>query len=77
MNNHGLNAANVSQTVLRLVTKLWWLRAPLTFLHVKDAHECCFGLLSALKAAYRIIVVLPRLPMGFTAIILSLLVNCG
>ena len=51
MKKHGSNTENISYAVLRLGTKLWWRRAPLTFLHVKNAHEYCFGLLLALKAA--------------------------
>ena len=30
---HGSNTENIYHAVLRLGTKLWWLRAPLTFLH--------------------------------------------
>ena len=36
---HGSNAENISHAVLRLGTKLWWLRAPLTFLHVTSGFE--------------------------------------
>ena len=32
MKKHGSNTENISHAVLRLGTKLWWLRAPLTFL---------------------------------------------
>ena len=31
MKKHGSNTENISQPVLRLGAKLWWLRAPLTF----------------------------------------------
>ena len=33
MKKHGPNSENISQAVLRLGTKQWRLRAPLTFLH--------------------------------------------
>ena len=39
MKKHGSNKENISQAVLRLGTKLWWLRAPITFLHVTIGIE--------------------------------------
>ena len=39
MKKHGSNTENISRAVLRLGTKLWWLRAPLTFLHAASGFE--------------------------------------
>ena len=39
MKKDGSNTENTSHAVLRLGTKLWWLRAPLTFLHVTIGIE--------------------------------------
>ena len=39
MKKHGSNTENISHAVLRLGTKLWWLRAPLTFLHATSGNE--------------------------------------
>ena len=39
MKKHGSNTENISHAVLRLGTKLWWLRAPLTFLHATSGFE--------------------------------------
>ena len=39
MKKHGPNSENISQAVLRLGTKQWRLRAPLTFLHATSGIE--------------------------------------
>ena len=39
MKKHGSNTENISHAVLRLGTKLWWLRAPLTLLHASSGIE--------------------------------------
>ena len=39
MKKHGSNTENISHAVLRLGTKLWWPRAPLTFLHATSGIE--------------------------------------
>ena len=39
MKKHGSNTENIAHAVLRLGTKLWRLRAPLTFLHTTSGFE--------------------------------------
>ena len=38
MKNHGPNSENISEAVLRLWTKQWRLRAPLTFLLIRPYY---------------------------------------
>ena len=54
MKKHGSNTENISHAVLRLGTKLWWLRAPLTFF--RQVRPPIFALVGTRKKSRTLVV---------------------